>query len=111
MTIARGVPYLYVTWIPRYLTGEKSCLWAASRLSSRHRLRWLSSSIPLIVVIPPRAKHQRIMLDNPEVLVLDLACGGVHVLVGHPDPSSMALKPRPQASLRGALPTPRRCSG
>ena len=29
MTRSRSAPYLYVTWIPRYLTGEKSCLWAA----------------------------------------------------------------------------------
>ena len=29
MTRPRTNPYLYVTWIPRYLTGEKSCLWAA----------------------------------------------------------------------------------
>ena len=29
MTRARTNPYMYVTWIPRYLTGEKSCLWAA----------------------------------------------------------------------------------
>ena len=29
MTSPRTSPYLYVTWIPRYLTGEKSCLWAA----------------------------------------------------------------------------------
>ena len=29
MTRPRSNPYLYVTWIPRYLTGEKSCLWAA----------------------------------------------------------------------------------
>ncbi len=29
MTRSRTNPYLYVTWIPRYLTGEKSCLWAA----------------------------------------------------------------------------------
>ena len=21
-------PYLHATWIPRYLTGDKSCLWA-----------------------------------------------------------------------------------
>ena len=29
MARPRSAPYLYVTWIPRYLTGEKSCLWAA----------------------------------------------------------------------------------
>ena len=29
MTRSRTNPYMYVTWIPRYLTGEKSCLWAA----------------------------------------------------------------------------------
>ena len=29
MTRPRTNPYLYVTWIPRYLTGEKSCLYAA----------------------------------------------------------------------------------
>ena len=29
MTTPRTNPYLYVTWIPRYLTGEKSCLYAA----------------------------------------------------------------------------------
>ena len=29
MTSPRTSPYLYVTWIPRYLTGEKSCLFAA----------------------------------------------------------------------------------
>ena len=29
MTRPRTNPYLYLTWIPRYLTGEKSCLWAA----------------------------------------------------------------------------------
>ena len=29
MTRPRTNPYLYVTWIPRYLTGEKSCLFAA----------------------------------------------------------------------------------
>ena len=28
MTRPRTNPYLYLTWIPRYLTGEKSCLWA-----------------------------------------------------------------------------------
>ena len=28
-TKPRSAPYLYVTWIPRYLTGEKSCLYAA----------------------------------------------------------------------------------
>ena len=28
MTIPRTNTYLYVTWIPRYLTGDKSCLWA-----------------------------------------------------------------------------------
>ena len=29
MTTPRTSPYMYVTWIPRYLTGEKSCLFAA----------------------------------------------------------------------------------
>ena len=29
MTRPRTNPYLYLTWIPRYLTGEKSCIWAA----------------------------------------------------------------------------------
>ena len=29
MTIPRTNTYLYVTWIPRYLTGDKSCLFAA----------------------------------------------------------------------------------
>ena len=29
MTTPRTSPYMYVTWIPRYLTGEKSCLYAA----------------------------------------------------------------------------------
>ena len=29
MTRPRTNPYLYVTWIPRYLTGDKSCLFAA----------------------------------------------------------------------------------
>ena len=29
MTKPRTSPYMYVTWIPRYLTGEKSCLYAA----------------------------------------------------------------------------------
>ena len=29
MTQPRTSPYMYVTWIPRYLTGEKSCLFAA----------------------------------------------------------------------------------
>ena len=28
-TKPRSTPYLYATWIPRYLTGEKSCLFAA----------------------------------------------------------------------------------
>ena len=28
MTIPRTSPYLYATWIPRYLVGDKSCLWA-----------------------------------------------------------------------------------
>ena len=28
MTRPRTNPYQYVIWIPRYLTGEKSCLWA-----------------------------------------------------------------------------------
>ena len=28
MTIPRPSPYLYATWIPRYLVGDKSCLWA-----------------------------------------------------------------------------------
>ena len=29
MTKPRTSPYMYVTWIPRYLTGDKSCLFAA----------------------------------------------------------------------------------
>ena len=29
MTHPRTSPYMYVTWIPRYLTGDKSCLFAA----------------------------------------------------------------------------------
>ena len=29
MTQTRTSPYMYVTWIPRYLTGDKSCLYAA----------------------------------------------------------------------------------
>ena len=29
MTKPRSAPFLYLTWIPRYLTGEKSCLYAA----------------------------------------------------------------------------------
>ena len=29
MTSPRTSTYMYVTWIPRYLTGEKSCLFAA----------------------------------------------------------------------------------
>ena len=29
MTQTRTGPYVYVTWIPRYLTGDKSCLFAA----------------------------------------------------------------------------------
>ena len=29
MTQPRTSPYVYVTWIPRYLTGDKSCLFAA----------------------------------------------------------------------------------
>ena len=29
MTRPRTSPYMYVTWIPRYLTGDKSCLFAA----------------------------------------------------------------------------------
>ena len=29
MTQPRTSPYMYVTWIPRYLTGDKSCLFAA----------------------------------------------------------------------------------
>ena len=29
MTQTRTSPYVYVTWIPRYLTGDKSCLFAA----------------------------------------------------------------------------------
>ena len=28
MAYARSKPYLHATWIPRYLTGDKSCLWA-----------------------------------------------------------------------------------
>ena len=28
MAYARRNPYLHATWIPRYLTGDKSCLWA-----------------------------------------------------------------------------------
>ena len=28
MAYARSNPYLHATWIPRYLTGDKSCLWA-----------------------------------------------------------------------------------
>ena len=28
MTYKRRSPYLHATWIPRYLTGDKSCLWA-----------------------------------------------------------------------------------
>ena len=28
MAYARRSPYLHATWIPRYLTGDKSCLWA-----------------------------------------------------------------------------------
>ena len=28
MTTPRTAPYLYVTWISRYLTGDKSCFWA-----------------------------------------------------------------------------------
>ena len=27
MTIMRTNPYLYATWISRYLVGDKSCLW------------------------------------------------------------------------------------
>ena len=29
MTSPRTSPYLYATWIPRYLTDEKNCLYAA----------------------------------------------------------------------------------
>ena len=28
MTAPRSSPYLYVTWPAKYLTGDKSCLWA-----------------------------------------------------------------------------------
>ena len=28
MTRPRNKPYLHATWISRYLTGDKSCLWA-----------------------------------------------------------------------------------
>ena len=28
MTRSRNKPYLHVTWISRYLTGDKSCIWA-----------------------------------------------------------------------------------
>ena len=28
MTVPRDKPYLYATWPTRYITGDKSCLWA-----------------------------------------------------------------------------------
>ena len=28
MTVQRDNPYMYATWPTRYITGDKSCLWA-----------------------------------------------------------------------------------
>ena len=37
-----------------------------------------------LVVVPAGAEHQPVVLDQPEVLVLDVPGGGVHILVVHP---------------------------
>ena len=55
-----------------------SC-WASRR--SPYVVAWRQAAG--FVVVPAGAENQPVVLDEPEVLVLKLTCGGIHILVGH----------------------------
>ena len=50
---------------------------------ARNAELWPVCSAARLIVVPTRAEHKPIMLDKPEVLVLDLFGSRVQVLVRH----------------------------
>ena len=48
MTVPRDKPYMYATWPTRYITGDKSCLWACWFKTHYYRYRKAPSDFDLV---------------------------------------------------------------
>ena len=96
MTRARGAPYLYVTWIPRYLTGEKSCLWAAwfkanfqgyeKMPSDFDSAKWNMDHTDLMNTLVDSLEEQgsQVFIENQNLFKVESPRSGV-VISGKPD--------------------------
>ena len=103
MTRARTNPYMYVTWIPRYLTGEKSCIWAAwfkanfqgyeKMPSDFDSARWNMEHTDLMNKLVDSLEEQgsRVFIENQNAFKVESPRSGVvisgksDVIAVHPD--------------------------
>ena len=96
MTRARTNPYLYVTWIPRYLTGEKSCLWAAwfkanfqnyeKMPSDFDSAKWNMEHTDLLTELVDRLEEQgcQVFIESQNIFKVESPRSGF-VISGKPD--------------------------
>ena len=74
MTKPRTSPYMYVTWIPRYLTGDKSCLFAA----------WFKANHQGYAKMPSNFNSAKWLMDHTDLmnkLVAELEERGCEILI------------------------------
>ena len=96
MTRPRTSPYMYVTWIPRYLTGDKSCLFAAwfkanhqnykKMPSDFNSAKWNMEHTDLMNELVEELEERgcQIFIERQNSFRVESACSGV-VVGGTPD--------------------------
>ena len=76
MAYLRTNPYLHATWIPRYLTGDKSCLWAC----------WFKANYQAFDRMPSDFDVARWTMEHTDLLnklIADLEEQGCELFIEH----------------------------